>query len=225
MSIPFSVFATIVSRAAAGTSGLSAMRSLKPVASDASSTAPMIAVPSEDPRFWAVPWSPPASLVFVGRDGGHDHVPELRGEQAGARADEGERDLEAGVVQLHVERREHHDRADADRDQPELRDGARRAPAGDPRAQQREDEHRHRQREQALAGLERVEAQHDLQVHGDDEERAHQDELLPEQRREPGAQLRDPQQRRVEQLVAAEAGATLLPHDERPRAARGRRAP
>ena len=35
--------------------GLSAMRSLKPVASDASSTAPMIAVPSDEPRFWAVP--------------------------------------------------------------------------------------------------------------------------------------------------------------------------
>jgi hypothetical protein len=31
-----------------------------------SKTAPMIAVPSEDPRFWAVPWSPPASLVCVG---------------------------------------------------------------------------------------------------------------------------------------------------------------
>ena len=42
------------------------MRSLKPVASDASSTAPMIAVPSEEPRFCAVPWSPPASLVWVG---------------------------------------------------------------------------------------------------------------------------------------------------------------
>ena len=55
MSIPSSVFATIVSRAAAGTSGLSAIRSLKPVASEASRTAPMIAVPSEEPRFCAVP--------------------------------------------------------------------------------------------------------------------------------------------------------------------------
>ena len=55
MSIPCSALATIVSRAAAGMSGLSAMRWLKPVASDASSTAPMIAVPSEEPRFWAVP--------------------------------------------------------------------------------------------------------------------------------------------------------------------------
>ena len=95
MSIPSWVFAAIVSRAAGGTSGLSLMRSLKPVASDASSTAPMIAVPSEEPRFCAVPWSPPASLVCVGRDGGHDHVAELRGEQPGARADQRERDLEA----------------------------------------------------------------------------------------------------------------------------------
>jgi hypothetical protein len=44
---------------------------------------------------------------------------------------------------------------------------------------------RHRQREQVLAGLERVEAQHDLQVHRADEELALEDELLPHQRREP----------------------------------------
>src|SRR4051794_34006439 len=42
MSIPSWVLATIVSRAAGGTSGLLMMRSLKPVASEASSTAPMI---------------------------------------------------------------------------------------------------------------------------------------------------------------------------------------
>ena len=157
MSIPFSTFAAIVCCAAAGTAGLSVMRSLKPVASDASSTAPMIAVPSEDPRFWAVPCSPPASLDCVGRDGGHDHVAELRGEQPGARADQRQRDLEAGVVELHVERRQHHHGADADRDQPDLRDRARRAPRRHARAEQREYEHRDRQRQQALAGLERVE--------------------------------------------------------------------
>jgi hypothetical protein len=67
----------------------------------------------------------------------------------------------------------------------ELRDGARRAPGSDLLAQQREDEHRHRQREQVLAGLERVEAQHDPQVHSADEELALEDELLPHQRRGP----------------------------------------
>ena len=82
--------------------------------------------------------------------------------------------------------------------------GDRRAAIRGP--EQREDEHRHRQRQQALAGLERVEAEHDLEVDGDDEERAHQDELLADQRREPGAQLRDAQQRRVEQLVAGRGG-------------------
>jgi hypothetical protein len=61
----------------------------------------------------------------------------------------------------------------------------RRAPGSDLLAQQREDEHRHRQREQVLAGLERVEAQHDLQVHRADEELALEDELLPHQRRGP----------------------------------------
>jgi hypothetical protein len=141
----------------------------------------------------------PAPLAGLGgRDGGHDDVPQLRGEQAGARADDGERDLETGLVQRHVERAEHHHRADADCHQPKLGDGARRASGRDSRAQQREDEHRHRQREQALAGLERVEAEDDLQVHGDDEERAHQDQLLPEQAREPRAKLRDAKQGRVE---------------------------
>jgi hypothetical protein len=48
-------FATIVWRAGSGMLGLLVMRSLKPVASDPSNTAPMIAVPSDDPRFWAVP--------------------------------------------------------------------------------------------------------------------------------------------------------------------------
>ena len=55
MSMPSSAVATIVSRASAGIAGLSAIRSLKPVASEASRTAPMIAVPSDEPRFWAVP--------------------------------------------------------------------------------------------------------------------------------------------------------------------------
>jgi hypothetical protein len=78
--------------------------------------------------------------------------------------------------------------------------GERRA--RDPWAQQREREHRPGQREQALAGLERVEPKDDLQVHRDDEERAYQDELLTDQRREPRAKLRDAQQRRVEQRAS-----------------------
>ena len=171
-----------------------------------------------------MPWRPPASLVCVGATEDMITFPSCDASRPGTRADERERDLEAGVVELHVERGEHHDRADADRDEPELRDGARRAPRRDPRAQQREDEHRHRQRQQALAGLERVEPEHDLQVHGDDEERAHQDELLADERREPGAQLRDAQQRRVEQPVRPRR-ARAAPRRRTPTAARGRRAP
>ena len=72
-------------------------------------------------------------------------------------------------------------------------------------------EHRDRHREQALAGVERVEPEDDLQVDGQDEEGPEQDQLLHHQRGQPGAQLPDPQQRAVQQRVAALALAALLP--------------
>ena len=115
-------------RAAAGTSGLSVMRSLKPVASAASRTAPMIAVPSEDPRFCAVPWSPPASLVCVGATDDMITFPSCEASSPAPAPISASAILKPGVVELHVERREHHDRADADGDQPDPRDRARRAP-------------------------------------------------------------------------------------------------
>jgi hypothetical protein len=52
------------------------------------------------------------------------------------------------------------------------------------------------------------------QVHGQDEERPQQDELLHHQGREARPQLFDPQERAVEQGVAAFALAPLLPHGE-----------
>ena len=183
MSIPCSAFATIVSCAACGTSGLSA---------DAFAEACRECrdqYRSDDRRTERGPEVLRGALKSAGlaglggRDGGHDHVPELRCEQPCTGADEAECDLEAGVVEGHVERPEHHERADADSDQADLRDRARRATSGDPRAQQREDEHREGERQQAFPGLERVEPQHDLQVHRYDEEGPHQDELLPDQRR------------------------------------------
>ena len=225
MSIPSSVLAAIVSRAAGGTSGLvgdalaeaGRERREQHRADDRRA--------ERGPEVLGRALKPARLAGLRGRDGGHDHVPELRGEQPGARADERERDLEAGVVEGHVERREHHDRADADRDQPDLRDGARRAPGGDPRAQQREDEHRHRQRKQALAGLERVEPQHDLQVHRDDEEGAHQDELLADQRREPRPQLRDAAAAPCRAAGRGRGGRGAAPTRRTPTAARARRAP
>ena len=66
MSMPPWTLATSCVRAACGIAEFSLTRSVKPVASALSRTAPMIAVPSDEPRFCAVPWSPPASLVCVG---------------------------------------------------------------------------------------------------------------------------------------------------------------
>ena len=166
-----------------------------------------------------------ARLVGLGRvDRRHDHVAQLGQQQPGADAEQRQRDRELGLVELDVDRR----RAAAPT--------RRRAPArpacatrfgrearGELRAGQRRDEHRHRHREQALAGLERVEAEHDLQVDGQDEERAQQDQLLHHQRRQARAQRLDPQQRAVEQRVAALALAPLLPDRERGQAAEARR--
>ncbi len=43
---------------------------------------------------------------------------------------------------------------------------------------ERSGQHRDRHREEPLPRLERVEAEHDLEVYGQDEERAHHDQLL-----------------------------------------------
>jgi hypothetical protein len=174
------------------------MRSLKPVASDASSTAPVIAVPRDDPILGRA--LEPARLAGLGgRDSAHDHVPELRGQQAGAGADGPSATLKP--VSLRVR--------SSITSAPMLTAtspicattrGKRRAAIRGPK--QREHEHRRGQREQTLAGLERVKPKDDVQEHRDDEERAHQDELLTDQRREPRAKLRDAQQRRVEQRAS-----------------------
>ena len=201
------------------------MRSLKPVASEASNTAPMIAVPSEEPRFWAVPCRPPASLDCVGATADMITFPSCEASSPAPAPISASASLKPVSLRVTSSVGEHHRGADADRDQPDLRDRARRAPLGHARAEEREHEHRHRQRQQALAGLERIEAEHDLQVDGDHEERAHQDELLADERREPGAQLRRCAAARCRAAGRGRAGRAALPRRRTPTAARGRRAP
>ena len=176
----------------------------------------MIAVPSEDPRFWAVPWSPPASLVFVGATEDMITFPSCEASSpapapmsASATLKPGSLSVTSSVASITIA--------------PMLTAtspicatvrGERRAAIRGPSSAKTSIATDSGSRRLPVSKASRPE--HDLQVHGDDEERAHQDELLPDQRREPGPQLRDAQQRRVEQLVLAEAGATLLPPGERP---------
>ena len=62
-AIPCSVAAAIRSWVGGETCGLSRTDLLKAPVSPMSSIAPTSAVPSAPPRYWKVPWMPPASLV------------------------------------------------------------------------------------------------------------------------------------------------------------------
>jgi len=64
-------FWAIVAATSVGIAGLYSTRSTNPCVSPARRIAPMSAVPNDAPRFWAVPWRPPASLV---RDGSTDDM-------------------------------------------------------------------------------------------------------------------------------------------------------
>ena len=66
MGMPSCAACAICSSTGGEIAGFCSTRSTKPVVSAAISTEPMSAVPSEAPRFCAVPCSPPASLVCSG---------------------------------------------------------------------------------------------------------------------------------------------------------------
>ena len=143
----------------------------------------------------AVPWMPPASLVFGGPR--TCHVAELGHQQAGADAEQDQRDLNrslqfTSIVAMITSAATTHRRADLN---DSLGASQRRA------ARERRDQHRHRHRQQPLAGLECVESEDDLKVDGEDEEGSHQHELLRHQRRQTGAEGLDAEQRAFEQRV------------------------
>ena len=147
----------------------------------------------------------------------------MRGEQAGTDAEEGQADRKAEVVELDVERGQHDDRAEATEISPSWRPASAtgsRASRGPVTA--------------AIsiaadigmsfdAGLEGVEADHDLEIDRQDEEGPEQDQLLDEQGRQPGPKVDDVEQREVEQPVAPgplsrpshEPNATRMPRPPR----------
>ena len=70
--MPFEVSVAIWVFTSAGTAGFCWIRSLNPFSSPSSSTEPISAVPSDAPRFCAVPCRPPAS--FVSSAGAEDMI-------------------------------------------------------------------------------------------------------------------------------------------------------
>ena len=64
----------------------------------------MIAVPSEEPRFCAVPWSPPASLVWVGPTEDMITLPSWEASRPAPAPISASASLKPGVVEVDVER-------------------------------------------------------------------------------------------------------------------------
>jgi hypothetical protein len=93
--MPFSAISATAARTGGGTAGFCSRREMSPLVKAAMSTEPISAVPSEAPRFWAVPWRPPASLVFAGSTDDMMTFPSWGEEQAGPDAEDGERDSES----------------------------------------------------------------------------------------------------------------------------------
>ena len=95
-------------------------------------------------------------------------------------------------------------------------DPAHREAGRQPRAGRGGQEHGDRDGQHLDAGLQGVEAEHELQVQRHHEEDAHEDEVLAEQPDQARAQRQDPQQAQVHERVGAGLLPVALPHRERP---------
>ena len=85
----------------------------------------MSAVPSDAPRFWAVPWRPPASLVWSGATDDMMTLPSCEARRPDADPEDREGEREADLLQLHVDRRDQPTAPIEQRDEPDLDDPLR----------------------------------------------------------------------------------------------------
>ena len=122
-----------------------------------------------------------------------------------------------------VERGDQDDEAGEQREEAEPDDPARRGVGEDLRDPDGGEEQRDRQRQQAHAGFDRRQPERDRQEQRHGEEQPGLEEVLEEERGEAAAQDRDPQDRRVDQRLAAARDAAVLPGEEAARAPRRRR--
>ena len=190
--MPFSATCDdLVARRPAGSPGSARRARRSRSSARRSGPTPISAVPSEAPRFCAVPCRPPASLVLAGSTDDMITLPSCDSSSPAPTPNSASATANCRLVQLDVDRRRAGARdATTSASEPGLRDALGREAGGEPRPGMRRDEHRHRHREQPLAGLEGVEAEHHLEVDGQHEERAEQDQLLHHQRRQARAQRR-----------------------------------
>ena len=176
----------------------------------------MRAVPSEAPRFWAAPWRPPASFVFPGGADDMITLPSCdinRPAPTPNSASESLNPVSFSSTSI-VLTRTRAATTIAARPICTTSLGARRADSFGPASA-------------AISivtdiGSSRLPVskasrpEDDLEVDGEDEEGAHQHELLRHQRRQTRAERLDAQQRAVEQRVLAEPLPPLLPNAEGP---------
>ena len=187
-----------------GRFGLALTMVVKFVASMAITIEPTSATPSDAPRFSEVPCRPPASLPREESTDDMMTLPTCDAMQPQASADQRHADGEANGGEVRTQEVEQDDLADEQRRQAALHDELRAEARRHRRTAQREDEQCDRQREDRLAGLQRVEAQHRLQVQRQYEERRLDDERLARLHDESGLHPRYAEKVEVEQrLVAA----------------------
>ena len=124
----------------------------------------MRAVPSEAPRFWAVPWRPPASFVLSRGADDMITLPSWDIISPAPTPNSASESLKPVSFEVHVDRADEHERSDDHRAESDLHHQPGRQPGSELGADERRDEHRRRHRQQLLTGLERVEAEHDLEV-------------------------------------------------------------
>ncbi len=146
----------------------------------------------------------------------HDDVADLRSEQPQPRADQRHADGEARGGQIRSQEVEEHDLANEQRRQTAFHDQLGREASGQRRATEREQEQRDRERQYRLARLQRVEAEHGLQIERQHEERRLDDERLARLDDQARLHPRDTEQGHVQQrLVAALLDGRFAPREQR----------
>ena len=174
--------------------GFSSTRETKATRERGDQQAPISAV-AEAPRLSEVPWSPPASPPREGSTDDMITLPTCEASSPRPAPSSASPIAEAPSVQLRPDEVEQDRFADEHRGDAALDDQLRRVTSRDRGAADREDEHRYRHRQDRLAGLEGVEAEHRLQVQRDHEEGALDDERLAPLHHQPGPHPRDLRQR------------------------------
>ena len=183
-------------------------------ASDAISTEPMSAVPSDEPRFWKTPCRPPTSLDSVSLTLDMLTLPSWVASRPSAAPARNIPTPNGTALQFEVDRTEQQYRAQHEHHLSRAHDATRRPARGEARADDREEDERDRERKDPDARLECVEAECHLQVHGHHEEQSGGHCVLGAQHREAAAQRRDAEQLDMHERLAAGVDERELPTHE-----------